>query len=141
MQFGAVGRTWSVVDSGSPARATITAVTDPAKPDPALARDHLANERTYLAWLRTSAAVMALGLAVAGLTQKVTVASAIAGSILVATGLAGISYGTTRYRRVTHDLDSGTFVAGGRGRTPVIASGVLSGAVLLALVLIIIGRH
>jgi putative membrane protein len=116
-------------------------VTDPAKPDPALARDHLANERTYLAWLRTSAAVMALGLAVAGLAQKVTVASAVAGAVLVATGLAGIGYGTSRYRKVTRDLDSGNYIAGGRGRASVIASGVLSGAVLIALVLIIVGRH
>ena len=30
-----------------------------------LARDHLANERTLLAWLRTSVAVMALGFVVA----------------------------------------------------------------------------
>ncbi|MFB6781713.1 YidH family protein [Streptomyces sp. NPDC056352] len=33
--------------------------------DPTQAWDHLANERTYLAWLRTSTNVMALGLAMA----------------------------------------------------------------------------
>ncbi|MEJ7675592.1 MAG: DUF202 domain-containing protein [Chitinophagaceae bacterium] len=28
------------------------------------ARDHLANERTFLSWIRTSISIMALGLAV-----------------------------------------------------------------------------
>lgn len=40
--------------------------------DPSHARDHLANERTYLAWLRTSANVMALGLAAAKFTNTAT---------------------------------------------------------------------
>ncbi|WP_139307046.1 DUF202 domain-containing protein, partial [Modestobacter sp. DSM 44400] len=30
--------------------------------NPGRARDHLANERTYLAWLRTGANVMVVGL-------------------------------------------------------------------------------
>jgi putative membrane protein len=111
------------------------------KPDPALARDHLANERTYLAWLRTAAAVMALGLAVAGLAHKVTVASAVAGVLLVATGLLGIGYGTMRYRQVTRALDSGSYVAGGRGRASVIASITLGVVVVTALVLILIGQR
>ena len=33
------------------------------------ARDHLANERTFLAWLRTAATVMVLGLGVARCTR------------------------------------------------------------------------
>lgn len=36
-----------------------------ARPAESLARDHLANERTLLAWARTSIAVMALGFVVA----------------------------------------------------------------------------
>ena len=120
---------------------TTDAPDDSAKPDPALARDHLANERTYLAWLRTAAAVMALGLAVAGLAHKVTVASAIAGVLLVATGLVGIGYGTARYRQVTRALDSGTYIAGGRGRASVIASTVFGVVVVTALVLILVGQH
>ena len=114
---------------------------DSPTPDPALARDHLANERTYLAWLRTAAAVMALGLAVAGLTNKITVASAIAGCLLVATGLVGIAYATTRYRHVTHELDNGTYVAGGRGRAITIASVVLGVVVVTALVLMLISQR
>lgn len=112
----------------------------PGRDESALARDHLANERTYLAWLRTAAAVMALGLAVAGLAHKVTVASAIAGVILVATGAAGVGYGTVRYRRVTQELERGTYVVGARGRAAVTASAVLVVAVLVALVLILVGQ-
>ena len=38
--------------------------------DTPLARDHLANERTYLAWLRTAINVMILGVAVAKLVHN-----------------------------------------------------------------------
>jgi putative membrane protein len=109
--------------------------------DPALARDHLANERTYLAWLRTAAAVMALGLAVAGLAHRVSAPTAVAGVLLVITGACGVAYGTARYRRVTRELDSGRFVAGGRGPAALIASSVLVGAVVVALVLILVGQY
>lgn len=109
--------------------------------DPALARDHLANERTFLAWLRTAAAVMALGLAVTGLAHRVDASSAAAGVLLVATGVAGVIYGTARYRRVTRDLENGVYTPGGRGAAAVIAATVLAGAVVAALVLILVGRY
>jgi Domain of unknown function (DUF202) len=35
-----------------------------------LVRDHLANERTYLAWLRTTASVIVLGLAIAKFVES-----------------------------------------------------------------------
>ena len=113
----------------------------PDSGDPALARDHLANERTYLAWLRTAAAVMALGLAVAGLAHRVSTPTAVAGGLLVVTGACGVAYGTVRYRRVTRALDSGNFVAGGRGPAALVASSVLVGAVVVALVLILFGQY
>lgn len=106
-----------------------------------LARDHLANERTYLAWLRTAAAVMALGLAVASFAKHVAVTSAIAGALLVLVGGAGLFYGTARYRRVTRDLEQGRFEAGSLGRAALIASSILVSAVVVALVLLIVGQH
>jgi len=45
------------------------------------ARDHLANERTFLAWLRTSAVAMALGLAIAHF--KITYYSLVVGVVFV----------------------------------------------------------
>jgi putative membrane protein len=113
-----------------------------ATPDLAsLARDHLANERTYLAWLRTAVAVMALGLAIAGFASATTATSMIAGAILVAVGTVGVFYGTARYRQATDDLASGTFRGGRRGRDATIASSVLVVAVFAALITLLIGRR
>lgn len=109
--------------------------------DPATrARDHLANERTYLAWLRTAAAVMALGLAVAGFADGRQFTSAVAGALLVAVGSAGVGYGTLRYRQVFRDLEANVYIAAGHGRAPVVASVVLVVAVVGALALVVAGR-
>lgn len=105
------------------------------------ARDHLANERTYLAWLRTAIAVMALGLAIAGFASTTTVTSIVAGAILVVTGTVGVLYGTARYRQITADLIAGRFRVGGRSQAAVIASAVLVVAVFAALITLLIGRH
>lgn len=89
------------------------------------ARDHLANERTFLAWLRTGVALIALGFVVArfGLLLRELGAqgttpsgnflgahvSAIFGTaiVLLAAALLGLSY--ARYRGNTHALDSGNY--------------------------------
>lgn len=114
----------------------------PSRPEyPSRARDHLANERTYLAWLRTAAAVMALGIAVASFADSVQVSSAVAGGLLVGVGAVGVGYGTVRYRRVTRELESGTYITGTKGRAAVVTSIVLVAAVVAALVLLIVARH
>lgn len=105
------------------------------------ARDHLANERTYLAWLRTAAAIMALGIAVAGFADQVSATSTAAGGLLVATGGAGVVLGTRRYRQVTRELDNDTYVTGTRGRVAIVASTVLVASLIAALVLLLVGRQ
>lgn len=112
----------------------------PRTDNPNLARDHLANERTYLAWLRTAAAVMAFGLAVASFANNVELSSVIAGGLLVAVGSVGIWYGTMRYRQVSDQLQRGQFTYGSRGRSAVVISIVLVIAVVTALVLVVAGR-
>jgi putative membrane protein len=107
----------------------------------ARARDHMANERTYLAWLRTGAAVMALGVAVASFANQVSASSATAGGILVVTGAAGIVFGTRRYRQITRELESGTYVTGTPGRMPVVASTVLVASLTAAMVLLLVARR
>lgn len=102
------------------------------------ARDHLANERTYLAWLRTAVNIMVLGLAIAGFSKKTTLFSVIAGGVLIAVGAVGLIYGTSRYRRVNRELESGCYVTGSRGHGPTLASLVLIIAVLVALALLIV---
>jgi putative membrane protein len=103
-------------------------------------RDHLANERTYLAWLRTGVTVMVLGLAVAKFVDNLTAASIAAGTILLVVGALGVAYGTVRYRQVTIEIDSDTYEPGTRGYAAVISSTVLVVAVVAAMVILIAGR-
>lgn len=102
------------------------------------ARDHLANERTYLAWLRTAATVMVLGLAVAKLVEPSNGRTIAAGAILVATGAAGLIEAGLRYRRVNRELEEGRFVTGSLSGEPLIAGVVLVAAIAVAFLLIII---
>lgn len=102
-------------------------------------RDHLANERTYLAWLRTAANVMVLGLAAAKFIGNGGPRELAAGAILVVVGAAGLFYGTARYRRVSTEIESGSFVSGVGVRGPTIAAGVLVAAIAAALILLSVG--
>ncbi len=104
--------------------------------NPSRTRDHLANERTYLAWLRTAANVMVLGLAIAKFAPSDGLSAVAAGGVLVAVGAAGLGYGTVRYRRVNREIEHDEYVTGSRGRGPVVASAVLIVAVFGALALL-----
>ena len=102
-------------------------------------RDHLANERTQLAWLRTSANVVVVGLAVARFADggEVTTASLVAGGVLIVTGAVGVGYGTLRYRRAAEAIRRGD-VAGISGSLgPSLAAAVLLLAVLVATVVLL----
>jgi uncharacterized membrane protein YidH (DUF202 family) len=104
-------------------------------------RDHLANERTQLAWLRTGANVVVVGLAVArfGDGGEVTAASLVAGGILILTGAVGVVYGTARYRQVADALRRGDSegISGSLG--PSLAAVVLLAAVLVSAVVLLAG--
>jgi putative membrane protein len=102
------------------------------------ARDHLANERTFLAWLRTAATVMVLGLAVAKFVEEGNARTEVAGGILLVTGALGVIQGAMRYRRVNRELESGHFVTGALSREPIVAGVVLLVAVVVAFVLILL---
>jgi putative membrane protein len=101
-------------------------VNDKADSNPNRARDHLANERTFLAWVRTGAAIVVFGFAIgrfsiamrqltvlvghpvrtAGLSVWMGASSIIAGVVLVVAGLV-------RYRKTQTQLDQGTFQPAG----------------------------
>ena len=90
------------------------------------ARDHLANERTFLAWVRTGAAIVVFGFAIgrfsiamrqltalqghpvrtAGISVWMGAFTIVAGVMLVVAGLA-------RYRKTRAQLDAGTFEPAG----------------------------
>jgi putative membrane protein len=86
--------------------------------------DHLANERTFLAWIRTGIGIMAFGFVVVkfslflkqlslllnkqyALEQRGL--SSVIGIILVAMGAASILFAYTRYRRVEQQIRDGAF--------------------------------
>ncbi|HEX5089958.1 MAG TPA: DUF202 domain-containing protein [Nocardioides sp.] len=102
-------------------------------------RDHLANERTQLAWLRTSANVIVVGLAVARFADggEVTAASLVAGGVLILTGAVGVVYGTLRYRRVSEAIRSGDIGGVSSSLGPSVAAIVLLAAVLVSAVVLL----
>jgi len=94
----------------------------PEKPaNPNATRDHLANERTFLAWTRTCIAIMALGFVVArfGLLirelgptaprRTPTGLSTGVGVALVICGAALVLLATLRYRNAARAIDRNTY--------------------------------
>jgi putative membrane protein len=82
------------------------------------AREHLANERTLLAWVRTSLALIALGFVIArfavfsrGLTTAAAtnVTSTVFGIALVSGGFAAGLVGLVRFLRVKRQIDQDDF--------------------------------
>jgi len=99
------------------------------------ARDHLANERTYLAWLRTAIGVLALAAAIArfgvgpsGRDKTAVVITGILGMVILGTG-------TRRYYQVARDLERGRFEIS--RRTPLLVGAVVVVAALTVLPLLL----
>jgi inner membrane protein YidH len=103
-------------------------------------RDQLANERTQLAWLRTGANVMVVGLAVARFAGEgsVTGAGLVAGGLLILAGAAGVIYGTHRYRRVAHELRLGTAQSAASSTGPSFAAWVLLAVIGAATIILLV---
>jgi len=88
--------------------------------------DHLANERTFLAWLRTGLAVAVFGFAIGRFAVAVRQLSAAAGRPVPTSGvsvwfgtaaiMAGVLLtvmGLLRYRQTRRQLDAGQFAPAG----------------------------
>jgi uncharacterized membrane protein YidH (DUF202 family) len=82
------------------------------------ARDHLANERTFLSWTRTGLGFVALGVAVAKLDALEALSPALKhgqgdlklpATALVGSGTGCLAYGTIRYFRSLKLLQKGLF--------------------------------
>jgi putative membrane protein len=94
------------------------------------ARDHLANDRTYLAWVRTSLNVIILGLVVAKFIEGDEAGRAqVAGMVLIVVGCFILTYGTIRSYRTTREIE--------RGRYALHHGGTLSITFLVALAVIV----
>ncbi len=103
------------------------------------ARDHLANERTFLAWVRTALGLVGLGVLLerlgVGGDERITVAAGVA---FISFGGATLIYSLGRYLRVARHLKDGKFPVALRG--PV---AIAFGALLItagALVYVLLGR-
>src|SRR2546423_11191761 len=83
-------------------------------PTPERARDHLANERTFLAWLRTALPVVPLGAVLARLTESGNAATAAAAAILITCRVGVLVYRATPHYAVARDLETGEVHAGRR---------------------------
>jgi putative membrane protein len=95
------------------------ATAAPARPpNPNELRDHLANERTLLAWARTAITIMALGFVIAkfgilvrevkGLTHAAQDAvhfSALFGAALACTGAVALAFAAAGFVRVKRGID------------------------------------
>jgi len=94
--------------------------------NPNLARDHLANERTFLAWVRTGVAIVVFGFAIGRFTIAIRQLTVLQGKDVGGSGwsvwfgliaiLAGVALsvgGLIRYRMVRTKLDQGRFEAAG----------------------------
>ncbi len=110
----------------------------------ALFRDHAANERTVLAWIRTGVALMAFGFAIArfglflreitevrGGELRSSIGSQWFGAAMVVLGLVTNVAATIRYARIKKALDEGRSIA--MSMTLVYVVGF--GSVLVALVM------
>lgn len=90
--------------------------------------DHLANERTYLAWIRTSIGIMAFGFVVVKFSlfvKQIGIAlgtqiktpsqgySAMIGIVLVAFGAISILFSYWQYRKTEKQLRTGKYVPSG----------------------------
>lgn len=76
------------------------------------ARDHLANERTFLAWVRTAMGSVGLGVAIAKLDLLGSdLTSKLAALLFVGIGAVFLLYCTMHYFRVLYLLNTGFFEA------------------------------
>jgi inner membrane protein YidH len=94
--------------------------------NPTRARDHLANERTFLAWLRTGVAVVVFGFAIGrfaiaiqefmkveGHPQNAARMSVWFGLVAIVIGIVLVFAGLKRYRRIRAQLEVGKFEPAG----------------------------
>ena len=99
------------------------------------ARDHLANERTFLAWVRTALGIMGFGVILEKLVETAGSFATIASILLVAYGALILVYSLYRYERVNRRLRVGKFPVARRGPFLIglLALLVMVGAVVLVL--------
>jgi putative membrane protein len=111
--------------------------------NPNRARDHLANERTFLAWVRTGAAIVVFGFAIGRFSIALRQLTALQGHPVQRSGISVwmgatsiilgvllVVFGLFRYRKTRDHLDQGKFEPAGFVLDLVTALTVLFGLAL-----------
>jgi putative membrane protein len=98
------------------------------------ARDHLANERTFLAWVRTALALVGLGALFARMFDPAQRGVVVVAAALVAVGISALVYAMYRYERVAARLLEGRFPVARRG--PILLAAALLVIVVGALMFV-----
>lgn len=104
-------------------------------------RTHLANERTFLAWVRTGLTAFAVAIGIGRLVPAYTgegdVAYGLAGIGFAALGIAVVVYGLVRIVAVQRALDTGRYrPAGLRALTLISLAAIVLGGALVALLVV-----
>lgn len=87
----------------------------PKRENPSRVRDHLANERTYLAWMRTAIALMGFGVVIVRLRYLRPPLAPTPGNgwklglLFALVGLATVLISTRHYFAVRRDIDEDTY--------------------------------
>ena len=84
-----------------------------------VARDHLANERTFLSWVRTAVGTISLGLAIAKFDP--THSGLFCGSALIVLGIALLLFSVHRHSEVSRALQAGEFLILRKGAVVLVA--------------------
>ena len=102
------------------------------------AREHLANERTLLAWVRTGVGLISFGLVVERIGAQIGPAgvSAAFGVALAVLGCLTLVMGTVQFLRSRREISAGTFVPAAAAYMVVVAGSLaLAGAFVVYVVL------
>ena len=111
--------------------------------------DHLANERTFLAWTRTSLGIFAIGCAIARFGGSRDAPATlngpfhetkpvVSGLILVAYAILALCYGIYRYYRINRQIRHKDFTDVSQIREPIIATLLLLLCMITILIIFII---
>lgn len=101
------------------------------------ARDHLANERTFLAWVRTALGLVGLGVLLERLGVGGEAIAVMAGVGFISFGGLALIYAVNRYIWVAKNLERGMFPVAIRGPIAIAVGALLvaGGAMLYVLLL------